>query len=417
MPIVIDPNLFSEYDEPSEPDYYSTSPTTRQEKKERSEKMDDSSAYSWNGLFDQLNKIPIADVLTTMYGIEVRQKDDRGYCQIQKARTPSCVIYPDNTWYDFGLDEGGNVIDLVKKFERCDTGRAMKKLGDNFGISLPRNVIAPEALDVLSPPEWQLIGIEPDKASKNINIFIADGSAKAPPYSDVILDTTNPQQVENFKQKYHCPIAEFKKRDPETFAKILNKRSLSPLLADRDKYYTRIFNEYWLFEQVNHDPEYSQKCVVTDHSFLNSADNLNQRAHILKVATRGIRNFNFWWKYLNPAQDLAQILNGKIRVNVSEKSYYALCLEAKNAGVGTRSFEIPYDAYLDKKNNYPLAFERLSHCANCRGGVCTITVSEKDVSAVNNLFADAGIKPAAHSPQKTQDDAVQKPKHDAPPKR
>ena len=363
---------------------------------------------------ERIKEIPITDVLNDMYGIEVRKKGDRGYCKIRNERTASCVVYPNNRWYDFGMSEGGDVIDLVQTIEHCDTATALNKLGANYGIEREKAV---KERGFLSPREWRSIGIEPDMTSKNLNIFVTEGSEKPPRYSDVVLYTSNPQQMENFKQKYHCPIAEFKKRDPETFAKILKKRSLSPLLSDRDLYFAHLLSTFKLINQINNDPEISQKHIAADPNFIAEATELNRRARTLKTAALDINGFKFWWQDLNPAKDMAAILSGQTRVTISEKSYYELCFEAKKAGEGTLSFEVPYDSYVNQSVNYPLAFERLSHCATYRGGICTVTVLEKDASAVKNLFADDGIKPAALSTEEQREKPSQKTDRDTPPKR
>ncbi len=48
---------------------------------------------------------------------------------LREERTPSFKVdYLQNLWYDFGLGAGGSIIDLVMRLERCDAGKAMRRL-------------------------------------------------------------------------------------------------------------------------------------------------------------------------------------------------------------------------------------------------------------------------------------------------
>ena len=49
---------------------------------------------------------------------------------LREERTPSFKVdYVQNLWYDFGLGEGGSIIDLVMRLERCDFAQAVRLLG------------------------------------------------------------------------------------------------------------------------------------------------------------------------------------------------------------------------------------------------------------------------------------------------
>lgn len=49
---------------------------------------------------------------------------------LREERTPSFKVdYAQNLWYDFGLGEGGSIIDLVMRLERCDFTQALRFLG------------------------------------------------------------------------------------------------------------------------------------------------------------------------------------------------------------------------------------------------------------------------------------------------
>lgn len=76
-----------------------------------------------------INKFPIKDYLA---GLGIRPAKDRGYygmyrSPLREDRTPSMKVdYEKNLWIDYGAGDGGTLIDLVMRLERCDAGQAMR---------------------------------------------------------------------------------------------------------------------------------------------------------------------------------------------------------------------------------------------------------------------------------------------------
>lgn len=56
-----------------------------------------------------------------------------GFFRVREGdKTPSCKWYKDkNTWHDFGSDEGGDVIDLYQKLNKCTLIQALRALSSN----------------------------------------------------------------------------------------------------------------------------------------------------------------------------------------------------------------------------------------------------------------------------------------------
>ena len=55
----------------------------------------------------------------------------------RKECTPSFKVdYTQNLWYDFGLGEGGSIIDLVIRLEGCDFAQAIRLLGNGEKTSI-----------------------------------------------------------------------------------------------------------------------------------------------------------------------------------------------------------------------------------------------------------------------------------------
>jgi len=78
-----------------------------------------------------INKFPIRDYLA---GMGVHPAKDRGYyglyhSPLREDRNPSMKVdYGKNLWIDYGANDGGTLIDLVMRLERCDAGQAMRLL-------------------------------------------------------------------------------------------------------------------------------------------------------------------------------------------------------------------------------------------------------------------------------------------------
>ena len=78
-----------------------------------------------------INKFPIRDYLA---GLGIRPAKDRGYyglyhSPMREDRNPSMKVdYEKNLWIDYGAGDGGTLIDLVMRLERCDAGQAMRLL-------------------------------------------------------------------------------------------------------------------------------------------------------------------------------------------------------------------------------------------------------------------------------------------------
>ena len=78
-----------------------------------------------------INKFPIREYLASR---GIRPVKDRGYyglyhSPLREDRTPSMKVdYDKNLWIDYGAGEGGTLIDLMMRMERCDAGEAIQRL-------------------------------------------------------------------------------------------------------------------------------------------------------------------------------------------------------------------------------------------------------------------------------------------------
>lgn len=83
-----------------------------------------------------INKFPIREYLAAR---GIRPAKDRRYyglyhSPLREDHTPSMKVnYDKNLWIDYGTGEGGTLIDLVMRMERCDAGEAMRRLERHIG--------------------------------------------------------------------------------------------------------------------------------------------------------------------------------------------------------------------------------------------------------------------------------------------
>ena len=80
--------------------------------------------------------VRIADYLNT----EEKEKEFYIHSPFRSEKTPSFKINPNlNTWFDFGLGEGGTILDLIMKLENKDTKQAVKRLKELAGDTTTTN--------------------------------------------------------------------------------------------------------------------------------------------------------------------------------------------------------------------------------------------------------------------------------------
>lgn len=111
---------------------------------------------------NEIKAIPIAGYLDSK-GIKPNKKKGNAlyYCASWRGGDNPLSVQVDtakNVWYDYVTGEGGSIIDLVMKVERCDNATAMKFLTDGFGVSIPTTAPTFEHL-----PESKEAGIKVTK--------------------------------------------------------------------------------------------------------------------------------------------------------------------------------------------------------------------------------------------------------------
>jgi len=66
--------------------------------------------------------------LLTRHGVEHNNRPGKIRSPMRDEKTPSMMIYPDNSWYDYGAGHGGSVVDLEVSITGCSVGEAIRTL-------------------------------------------------------------------------------------------------------------------------------------------------------------------------------------------------------------------------------------------------------------------------------------------------
>jgi DNA primase len=113
---------------------------------------------------NQAKKIPLTQLLQK-WNYEPKKK--RGaeiwyLSPLREERTPSFKVSTSTTpetWYDFGLGQGGTIIDLILEKYNCSISDALNMLSDfNFGITSTSNKIVNKPKPT---PKMELVKVEP----------------------------------------------------------------------------------------------------------------------------------------------------------------------------------------------------------------------------------------------------------------
>lgn len=316
---------------------------------------------------DRIRELPVLNVLEDLYGIQAVPKGDRHWCAIRGERTPSCCIYPNNTWCDFGDgNNGGDVIKLVQTMDGCGWYEAVSRLADAYHIA-PENDGKP--LDKsLSDRDWFHLGIYPDMATKNM---------------DIDLDRFSLNEVMNFSQRYRMSMNELRKQDPAMYHRVLNDRALRPLKAEIDAYYASVLSEFEFAKAVGGE-DFAHTCSYD--SLDETAQDLNRKMELLRRAVDDKSAVKVPKTHLSPASDLSEILAGNIQFQTGETPYFELCRVAYQARQNIFFVKVSCADFqkISRENEY---FFRTVPCSVFyRNGVNTMCCMGKDLAKLRSIL-------------------------------
>lgn len=283
--------------------------------------------YSHSGFYDldKIKEIPITDVLTDLYGIEVHKRgSNRAFCDIRGEKTPSCCLYLDsNSFCDFGDgNRGGNVVNLVQLLSNVEFKEAVNILADRYGIASEK-VNGENILPTNS--QYAKIGIQADMASKNFSFD---------------FDRYGLERTKVFAEKYRIPVQELAKQEPKIYHNMLRNVAIPEVNTCRNLYYKSLYTSYLLCASFG--------VSLTDTMVKELEDNLNELKKVEEIMQRAITDktlLNFVPRQYDVEKDLNDILNGKIEFEIGNTNYAELKKEANRTQKNLSFKKIPYDEW------------------------------------------------------------------------
>ena len=169
---------------------------------------------------DAMREIPVNEVLAD-YGIKLERGN---FFKIRNERTASVKYYPqNNSWYDFGINEGGGAIELVMALDNISRGEAIQKLGKQYHIRelhMPANA---ERFNWLTNSEFQLIGID---AKHPLHV-------PENPYSSYTKE-----QTARLQEAMNLPMNELLEKSPEQYKAVLETVAFPYVRSQQIRYYS-----------------------------------------------------------------------------------------------------------------------------------------------------------------------------------
>lgn len=260
---------------------------------------------------EELVSIPIQEILH-IYGIEdIKPSGDKFVTSIRNEKDPSFYIYPKtNTFYDFGLSEGGNGLNLVSLLSGCTNKEAFDMLAKMFNIQ-PINRNGKINNHELTDSQYEKIGIYGDLATKNFDIDVEKYGEKS---------------TKAFTEKYAMSMNELSKQYPTNYNQTIKLRAIPYVYGLRNEYYQQCLLADIFCKECNIDiltrPE-QQKALEIYRDISIEADKILQRAIHDPELKKSFKIHNY-----DIATDIQNIRNGTIQVEMGTIPYAELKTKA-----------------------------------------------------------------------------------------
>ncbi|MBY0757158.1 ImmA/IrrE family metallo-endopeptidase [Clostridium sardiniense] len=210
---------------------------------------------------DKLKEIPIKEVCERL-GLELKRgSSKRLWTKIRNEKSSSCCINLDkNYWYDYGIGKGGDTIKLIEEVRGVNSKSAMKELAEMFGIEgeeIKNNFY-------ISKDDYKLIGIEPDRATLNL---------------DINLEKQSLEELEQIDEVYGKSMNELANTNKEKFIDIIKEKSLPILIGDKNK--LEVLKER-LVDEIKVSGENSKDSIIYYGMLETLSTKVNKRVDIVK---------------------------------------------------------------------------------------------------------------------------------------
>ena len=316
-------------------------------------------------LKEQLKQIPILEVCSTILNITPIKRSNSYWCKCRpEERTASTRLYiEDNSFYDYGSHEGGDVIELVRYTLGIDFVSAAKLLQEAFHIPDPKDQRSPSRF-ALMDWEYQAIGLYGDRATKNFTFDV---------------ERMPMERIQQISEKYAMPMNELRLKHPKTYKRLLLSKAFPYLRALRANYLISVWNHY-LFCRQHVTPDYFYMGDLRQR-FGNDLKPLETAEHILRKAVHNTGISLPKVPTYDPALDLDKLLGGQVKPDLGKLTYSELQSLAESKGCRVKYRTVPYHNFTAE-----CALEKYPYTAFLKAGNVTIGFLETDYAALDPVL-------------------------------
>lgn len=310
--------------------------------------------------YEELRAISIIDVASA-YGAEPIKKGNDYWCRIRPSdKTPSCKIYTKtNSYYDFGINEGGDTIKMSAYFNNCSYVEGAEYLAKMFGV---QPVTSQEKITFPSDRQFLLINIYPDVATKNF---------------DFDLDNFPLETAAKISRKFHMNMRSLYELYPKVYHNVLKTKAVPYVNDMRKIYFTNIVNEITSVTIFGGDPNFPKEIIEDGERFeylRKLASELNTAEKSLELAIQDKKQVKFYRQSYTLYKDYNNVLSGKKMVEFDGEDYITFKKVLLSNGRKLAYInDIPYEEYtlMHRKLNNTAPFS-----AFYKGGKVNIAFDE-----------------------------------------
>lgn len=187
---------------------------------------------------NDIKNIP-CQIVAEQYGIQLKKKGNRLWGKIRNEKTSSFSINLEkNLWFDFGLHEGGSVIDLVSFIKKVTNSEAIHILAGDYGFEKDKST----EWRPLTNFQYRELGVVPERATLNFKID---------------FDKHSIEKLELWEKKYAIPVSELAEKYPKEYNSLIKKSGFRTIYSLRDKYFHYL--EAYQYPQDNFSQKFFKK--------------------------------------------------------------------------------------------------------------------------------------------------------------
>lgn len=303
--------------------------------------------------FAEMKAIPIVAVAQDL-NLELQTKGGNPWCKVRQENEASVLLHSDrNTFYDFGINKGGDVIEFVGYVLDLDRSAAVEQLASMYNIQ-PKN--DQRNSDEMSLWDYECIGIAGDLATKNFRYDI---------------DRLPTDALISISDRYAMSMNELRTAYPKTYASILSQTAIPYVAELRNNYLLSVWSLHELVSDIGNPGMFQVEC--RRGVFRNQIEELKRAERSLCKAARGTKLKVRQPSEYDPMKDLEALASGKLKPRMGTLSYDEMQKRSQETGSNVKYVSMDYTKY---GSNFGLL--NFPHTAFLRSGKVVVGFLERD---------------------------------------